>query len=719
MKIRRSLLLTASLVAALCVSTASPVAANAGTVTTSTFTPPATVSGSIFSSVAAGTVTTSTFTPPATVNGATLGSVFSDGEGGTYQIFRSGQTRTMIRVLGTGSVDTAFNSNTPVAIGVPPNLQSSDVIRQGGAVNVATKKWWTVTSPQTSNTLVTNGITIASGDSKGTVSFTKNIGGATLKSKCDEFIANTTVIQNPSFLARRGGGMWLSLLCGSNNAQVLFPLTQSGDFDSSAASVSLVAAHGSSAICTVQVRAIADPTSKAPAPELWVLRGEHNFQANSSCPTNTNLASSIASNYVALAGLSITENGTVTRRVLSTSPLLPGGMRIDPGGRVVALLSEVADATNLKVIRLNASGAVDTTVGTDGFRDVPTGALPAGATQMFTSIIGVVTTAERTYFVVSLVDGEVNSYLNNSTTPRVHGVRMGLLSPVDGWATGFGTNGIGTRATTTLPENWFGNGGITFTGSVVNSKGQPTVFSFGETSISYNVWAAIAGATGGGDGGTGLGGFTRDTGGAPSAGDNGSATGRIDTKVYTRLPSTVQINTAFTVLSPTQATTQTLTSNTGNTCAVSGSHVVAIATGRCNVTVTRKTDKKVLRILRTTVGKKLSTLGSEVNVSDPITFSIASARLSSTARTQIAEIATSAANAKAVVVVGHAAALTESRFNFAISRKRADAVRRALQRANVAAPVTATARGTSQQISRKKTEAAQAQNRRVVVYLIP
>jgi hypothetical protein len=116
------------------------------------------------------------------------------------------------------------------------------------------------------------------------VSFTKNIDGSTLKSKCEEFIANSTSIQSPSLLARRGGGMWLSLLCGSANAQVLFPLTQSGDFDTSARSVSLVAAHGSNATCTYQVRVIADPTSKAPAPELWALRGEHNFTTNSNCP---------------------------------------------------------------------------------------------------------------------------------------------------------------------------------------------------------------------------------------------------------------------------------------------------------------------------------------------------------------------------------------------------------------------------------------------------
>ncbi|CAB4649140.1 unannotated protein [freshwater metagenome] len=706
MKIRRSFLLTASLVAALCVSTASPAAASAGTVTSTVVTPPAVVSGS------------------------SLATAFNDGAGGSYQVYSSGQTRNLIRVLSTGVVDTAFNAGAAVPIGIPASLANSGTIRLNATTHAGTGKWWTVASDQMPSSSSGAGITITSGNVQGVVSVTKNIDSATVISKCAEHVSGASTFQTPSLLPRRNGGVWLLVTCGTslevNFAQVLSPLTEAGEFDTASRTVSTRAAHGSTASCNLLSTLVADPTSKAPAPEVWMIRPEHNYQESSQCVTGTfgqNASARItgvAGAYVALASLAVSPDGTVTRTQLATSPALqPGGMRIDPGGRPVALAAEITDRTKIKAFRIKADGSLDTSVGTNGFRDLDAGALPAGATALNTSITGIVTTADRTYFAIALSDGEVSGYASNSTTLRVHGFRMGLASMTDGWATGFGTNGIGSRVTTTLPENWFALGRVVATGSTVNAQGEPQNLTLSQTSTSLNIWGAIAGATGGGEGGTGLGGFTRDTGGAPSAGNNGSATGRIDTKVYTRLPSTVQLNTAFTVLSPTQATTQTLTSNTGNTCAVSGSHVVAIATGRCNVTVTRKRDKKVLRTLRTTVNKEISTLGSEVTASNPITFSIASARLSSAARTQIAEIATSAANAKAIVVVGHAAALTESRFNFAISRKRADAVRRALRRANVAAPVTATARGTSQQISRKKTEAAQAQNRRVVVYLIP
>jgi outer membrane protein OmpA-like peptidoglycan-associated protein len=317
----------------------------------------------------------------------------------------------------------------------------------------------------------------------------------------------------------------------------------------------------------------------------------------------------------------------------------------------------------------------------------------------------------------------------NVTTPRVHGIRMGLMSPADGWATGFGTNGIGQRATATLPENWFFTGGLISTGSTVDSKGQPVIYNFTETATQYNVWSAIAGATGGGEGGTGLGGYTKDTGGAPSAGESGApiaeetagttTAARVDTKVYAKLPSSVQVNTAFNVLSTSAARTATLVSNTRSTCVVSTRQVIAVATGRCTVVVNRKSDGTTLRTLRTTVTKKASTKGSQVTVGSPIVFSQASARLSKKARAQIAAIATAAAGAKSIVVVGHAAALTESPFNFAISRNRANVVRDALRRAKVKAPVTATWRGTLEQISTRKTEAAQAKNRRVVVYLVP
>jgi outer membrane protein OmpA-like peptidoglycan-associated protein len=181
----------------------------------------------------------------------------------------------------------------------------------------------------------------------------------------------------------------------------------------------------------------------------------------------------------------------------------------------------------------------------------------------------------------------------------------------------------------------------------------------------------------------------------------------------------MQVNTAFTVLTSAASSVQTLASSTRSTCVTTGRHVVAIAVGRCTVTVTRKSDSVVLRTLRTTVVRSASTLGSQVTVSDPIQFAQVSAALSKTARAQIAAIAANAASAKAIVVVGHAAALTDSEFNFAISRNRAMAVRGALVAAKVKAPITAVSRGTIEQISTAKTESAQAKNRRVVVYLVP
>lgn len=704
---RRALSITATLVAGLIASTASPASATTGT------------------------VTSTPLTAPAAVSGASLALAFNDGTGGSYQVYRSGQTRSMIRTLPTGAVDTAFNGGAAVSIGVPSNLATAGAIRLSGTTHAGTQKWWTVTTAQTPNDAAAGGVTLTSGDSKGSTTFTKTIAGSAILAKCNENRTGVTSFQSPFLLPRRNGGVWLQIICVVNGVNEInfIPLTDGGDIDTSSKAVSVAIAHGSSGSCSLFPSVVADPTSKAPAPELWVIRAEHNYLENTRCASNMSSSAQItgvAGAYVALAALAISPDGTVTRTQLATTPALqPGGVRIDPGGRPVGLAYEITDNSKVKMFRLKSDNTLDPSVGTNGFRDLDTGALPTGATRLTTSIAGVVTTADRTYFVIGLSDSEVTTF-SNVPTPRVHGYRMAMASVTDGFAKGFGTNGIGTRVTTTLPENWFNTGGITATGATVNPKGEPQIFTIGETSTTLNVWAAIAGATGGGEGGTGLGGFTRDTGGAPSAGEKsaggsaaGATTGRVDTKIYASLPSTMQVDTAFTVLSASAARTQTLVSNTRSTCVASDRHVVAIAPGRCTVVVNLKNDSTTTRTLRTTVTRKISTKGSEVTVSKPIVFSIASARLSRTARAQIAEIARSATGAKAVVVVGHAAALTESPFNFPISRNRAVAVRDALRRAKVTAPITVTARGTLQQVSTKKTEPEQAQNRRVVVYLVP
>ena len=673
-------------------------------------------------SAAAGDVTSTALTAPSAVSGGNLALAFNDGAGGSYQVYRSGQTRSLIRILPSGTVDTAFNSGSAVALGVPSALATTGVIRMTGMTHAGTQKWWTVSTASSNSSAA--GISITSGDNKGTTSFTKTIDGATILAKCVELNPTAAMFQSPSLLARRNGGVWLQVLCivGNTNIATFFPLTDTADFDATSKSFSAAAAHGGSASCALMPAVAADPTSKAPAPELWIIRTEHNFSENSSCVSGTNSPAQIAGvagAYVALASLSVTADGTVSRTQIATSPALStGGMRIDPGGRPVALASEITDNTKVKMFRLKAGGGLDNSVGTNGFRDLDTGTLPTGAVRLQTAIVGVVTTADRTYFAIQLYDSETGTYMNNITTPRVHGYRMAMASVADGWATGFGTRGIGARVTTTLPENWFSNGGINSTGTTVNAKGEPQNLTIGETTTSLNVWSTISGATGGGEGGSGLGGFTRDTGGAPSAGQSGT-TKRVDSKIYSSLPASMQVNTAFTTFSASTARKLSLVSTTPTTCVVSHRHVIALAIGACSVSVVRKGDDSTVRTLQSTVTKKTSTSGSEITASKPLIFSLASARLTKTARGQIADLATSAGDMSAVVVVGHAAALTESPFNFAISRNRAEAVRAALLRAKVKAPITVTARGTQDLISNKKTEAAQAQNRRVLVYLIP
>lgn len=687
-------------------------------------------------SAAPGDVSSTPFTPPAAVSGANLNIAFSDGGTGSYQVFASGQTRSLLKVLANGTTDTAFNGGTPVALGVPTALQSSGTIRVAGTTHAGTKNWWISTSNFQSNGNLTGGIVVTSGDTKGAVTVNKSIDGATLKTQCEAGGTTVMGMQNLILFPRRNGGAWLSMQCvpSTSNAQftVLLPLTQSGDVDSSATPVRTSAAHGASATCFMLPAVVADPTSKAPAPELWIVRTEHNFQTSGACATSTtnNASSGIASNYVALSSLAVTANGTVTRTQLMTTPTLqPAAMRVDAGGRVVALATDLNDSTKVKMFRIKTDGSLDTTVGTNGLRDLDTGALPTGATSVRPFMAGVVTTSQKTYFAIMLYDQEVQGYTNNSTTPRTHGFRMGLATPADGWATGYGTNGIGARVSTTVPENWFNDGKIVFTGTTVSADGKPSVLINSQTATALNVWAPIAGVTGGGDGGTGLGGATNDTGGAPSAGQSAgqsgtaaggaSTAGRVDRKVYTRLPRNVQVNTALAVLSTSAARGNTLVSKTNSTCVVASRHVIAIAAGRCVVDVTRRSNGAVARSLSTTVTTKSSTVGTQVTVATPIKFAIASSRLSRTARTQIAAAAKSAEGAQAIAVVGHAAALTESPFNFAISKKRADTVRSALRQAKVTAPVTVTARGTLQQISTTKTESAQAQNRRVAIYIVP
>jgi len=124
--------------------------------------------------------------------------------------------------------------------------------------------------------------------------------------------------------------------------------------------------------------------------------------------------------------------------------------------------------------------------------------------------------------------------------------------------------------------------------------------------------------------------------------------------------------------------------------------------------------------MTTTVKKSEVEAGTTLTTDEPIMFKQASIKLSKQAQAQVAELAAAAKSASRIVVIGHSAALGEvSAYSYAISRDRALAVKAALVKAGVKATIEIVALSYSQPESTKKTEAAQAKNRRAEVFLFP
>ena len=297
-----------------------------------------------------------------------------------------------------------------------------------------------------------------------------------------------------------------------------------------------------------------------------------------------------------------------------------------------------------------------------------------------------------------------------------------VLSFSKGLATTFGTSGIGDRVTQTVPISancTFRLGGVS-----VSTTGTPRM-AYGVGADLFLVeWARPSDATGGSEGGTGTGGFTNDTGGAPSRGEGGGI-GRTDTKVYSRkLPTQVQTETTLNVLTKKMSRTQTLRSRTPKICVTLTQSVVMVKKGTCTIQVVDKATKNTVRTLSTKVRTADTEIGTTVTGEDPILFSRASTRLSAAARTQVTELAANASSAKRIILVGHAATLTEARAsNNFISLQRAARVKAALQaefkNAGVSVPISIVSLGSSAPLTTKSSESAQARNRRVNVYIVP
>jgi outer membrane protein OmpA-like peptidoglycan-associated protein len=174
------------------------------------------------------------------------------------------------------------------------------------------------------------------------------------------------------------------------------------------------------------------------------------------------------------------------------------------------------------------------------------------------------------------------------------------------------------------------------------------------------------------------------------------------------------------VISTADADDLDLRVTTPRICVALTTSVLMVNKGRCVVQVIDEETNKVIRTLSTSVKTAQAKAGSVLTTDEPIMFKRASVSLTRTAKAQIAELALAAKGAGRIAILGHAAALSDaSQFSYAISRGRADAVKAALVKAGVKATIEIVALSALQPEQSKKTEAAQAKNRRVEVFIFP
>jgi outer membrane protein OmpA-like peptidoglycan-associated protein len=416
-----------------------------------------------------------------------------------------------------------------------------------------------------------------------------------------------------------------------------------------------------------------------------------------------------------------TANGTaLTTQTLSTGDMTyVGRWVIDPLGRWNGVMSSMGMTPSFSAIRL-ANGVLDTTLGANGLKSLST--LPSSITvggtsvRMSYSISGVVNAGNTVYFTgLASASSGTRIYTCPSTAALTQTYYAYLLSFDTGLLTTYGTSGLGTAGSLSVSDNPNCDTSVAGT-SYVDTTGRigyvTSVAALGSQTAGYvgMKWDAAQGVTSGSDG---------DVGVAQAAAT--VATKRVDKKVYsTKLPTAAQPDSALTVLTAKQAKTLDIRTTTPKICVALTTSVLLVNPGRCVVQIIDEDTKKVLRSMTTTVKKKDVEVGTTLTTDEPIMFKQAITKLSKKALAQVAELAEAAKNARRVVVIGHSAAIGEiSQYSYAISRNRANAVKAALVKAGVKATIEVVALSYSQPEATKKTEAAQAKNRRAEVFIFP
>jgi outer membrane protein OmpA-like peptidoglycan-associated protein len=197
-----------------------------------------------------------------------------------------------------------------------------------------------------------------------------------------------------------------------------------------------------------------------------------------------------------------------------------------------------------------------------------------------------------------------------------------------------------------------------------------------------------------------------------------------DTKVYTAAaPKKVAAGSAIAVMTPAQAKTRDIETLTPTVCVPANDDLVFIKTGRCVAQIVNERTGKVLRTLSTrVVADEVSELnvGNEIVTLAPIYFGGASASVDAVAIKRLQSIKDRISAAGTVLLVGHSGILMgNTPENQEMSRARAIATRKELQRMGAKGPFYITSAGALAPATTKMTSAAQAKNRRVVIVLIP
>jgi flagellar motor protein MotB len=639
---------------------------------------------------------------------------YQNATGDNYSMVKQKADKSFDTTFGTAGVVTVPGATTPIGSGS----------RRLNIVSDLNNKWWTVSSASGGTG---NIVAVATGGATGQPTAQANFTFATLAATCaaalPAYSPSSWLIGTANLFAKRTSGVWMTFFCSGNasapaNAMVLVALKNDLSIDTSIPSVALTEAQGSSAQCRT-AGVISDPTGPADSPEIWVSRQEHTKLDQ----MGTCFFPSAASDVSGYDILRISSTGAVSRTAIASAGDAFDArfsLRLDAGGRPLMVGASYADTSKLVMARLKTDGTLDTSVFASGFTSLPIGAAPAGATTVNATIMGIITSAEKVYISVLLTDQEKSSFSCNATTPLAFGYRTAVLSYANGYTATFGTNGVSDRVTFNAPEKAI----CTFLsgGSSVANTGSPRIAYTNGTSLFYTEWQRPSDATGGSEGGSGTGGYTKDTGGAPSKGEGGgSPAARVDTKVYsTRLPAATQADSSLRVLTAKQADDLDIRTNTPKICIALTTSVLMVNPGRCTVRIIDEDTKRVIRTMSTLVKKSEVDAGTTLTTDEPIYFRQASKRLSKNALAQVAELAEAAKDASRVVVIGHSASLGDvSAYSYAISRDRANAVRAALVKAGVKATIEIVAMSYTQPEKTAKSEKSQAKNRRAEVYIFP